>query len=261
MKRKNYLLLFVLILFFLSCFGNKTNTTTSVSSSSQVIKQNDLHETGDSHSNVSLSSEDLIEFLRKNERRIIERDLDVVFIEKAKFGIPGGDNWIVQLSDRSGILIYAISDDKIEKRYYLTSFNLENRSSFNIMQDIPGTRIGNSTSSFGDFNGDGIDEIFEYGFYGRAFEIIVWGYNVEKDDFIPYCTIPFRIIDSEYGPAPVEFMTYNGMYGFKVFFWQNEVAGGPGWVPDPNPKNGKWIFYTWDAEKREYVEVGEVIEE
>jgi len=132
------------------------------------------------------------------------------------------------------------------------------------MQDIPGTRIGNSTSSFGDFNGDGIDEIFQYGFGGNARLVSILGYDAEKDDFVSYTFnswITFEIIDPHNGPAPVEFMTYNGMYGFKVFFYQLEVAGGPGWVPDPNPKNGKWIFYTWDAEKREYVEVGEVVEE
>ncbi len=74
------------------------------------------------------------------------------------------------------------------------------------------------------------------------------------------CEIPFKIIDSEYGPAPVEFISYNGIFGFKVYFFDYEVAGGIGYVYEPNPQNGKWIFYTWDAERREYVEVGEVIE-
>ncbi|MCL2067310.1 MAG: hypothetical protein FWG99_07580 [Treponema sp.] len=130
------------------------------------------------------------------------------------------------------------------------------------MQDIPGTRIGNSTSFFGDFNGDGIDEIFEYGFYGAGKYISIYGYDTDKEDFDNlYCTIPFEIIDAHNGPAPVEFTTYRGMYGFKVFFFQYDVAGGSGYVSEPNPKNGKWIFYTWDAEKSEYVEVGEVVEE
>jgi len=35
---------------------------------------------------------------------------------------------------------------------------------------------------------------------------------------------------------------------------------GEGWVSDPDPKNGKWIFYTWDTEKRTYIEIGEIIE-
>ena len=81
-----------------------------------------------------------------------------------------------------------------------------------------------------------------------------------NNDFEDYCEIPFKIIDRVNGPAPVEFMTYNGMYGFKVYYSNNEVTGGIGWVPDPDPKNGKWIFYTWDAEQKKYVEIGEVVE-
>jgi hypothetical protein len=155
-------------------------------------------------------------------------------------------------------VVYVINGNKIEKDYYFTSDNLEGRSTFDIMQDIPGTRIGSSTSSFGDFNGDGIDEMFSYAFGGNAKLIIIEGYDPEEDDFVAYCEVPFRIIDREHGPAPVEFMTYNGMYGFKVYFFELEVSGGPNWVSDQNPNNRKLIFYTWDADKREYVRVGEV---
>ncbi|MCL2068155.1 MAG: hypothetical protein FWG99_11920 [Treponema sp.] len=253
MKRKNYLLLlFVLILLLLSCFGNKQNATISASDL--------LHREEQDSSNIHQTIESIKKLIYDNDEYIKRHNLDIVFISKGNFGITGGDNWIIRTS-RDQIFIYAINDNRIGKRYNLTSFNLEEESVFNIMQDIPGTHIDNSTSSFGDFNGDGVDEIFEYGFYGRAFEIIVWGFDVEKDDFIPYCTIPFRIIDSEYGPAPVEFTAHKGINGFKVFFSQSQVAGGPGYIYEPNPKNGKWFFYAWDSEKREYVEVGEVVEE
>ncbi|MDR0320622.1 MAG: hypothetical protein LBI28_03895 [Treponema sp.] len=215
-----------------------------------------------SASNIPLSIEEVKELIYKKDDYLKENSyLEITFLEKANFGIPGGDNWIVRLSDRM-ILIYAIDSNKIVKRYDFTSFNPERYSTFDIMRDIPGKHIESSSSSFGDFNGDGIDEIFVYGFYGRAFEIKIWGYDLANDDFLshPYCSIPFWLIDSDNGPAPVEFMTYRGMYGFKVFFYQLDVAGGPGYVYEPNPRNGKWFFYTWDGEQREYVEVGEVIE-
>jgi len=253
MKRKNYLLLFVLILFLLSCFGNKQNATINAS---DLLKDEEQ-----SSSNLPLSIEDIKKIIRETEEEYLRRyNADIAFIEKANFGIPGGDNWIVRLSNRT-LLVYVINNNKIDKEYNFTSFNHEEYSNFNIMQNIPGTRIDSSTSSFGDYNNDGIDEMFVYGFYGRAFEIVIRGYDVEKDDFTVYCEIPFEIIDPDNGPAPVEFTTYRGMYGFKVFFFQYDVAGGPDWVPDPNLKNGKWIFYTWDAEKREYIEVGEVVDE
>jgi len=102
--------------------------------------------------------------------------------------------------------------------------------------------------------------MFVYGFFGRGFFIIIRGYDATQDNFVLYCEIPFEIIDPKKGPAPVEFMTYNGMYGFKVYYSNPEVAGGLGWVPNPDPKNNTWRFYTWDAEQRKYVEIGEVIE-
>jgi len=194
------------------------------------------------------------------ESRIIERNLEIEFISKANFGIPGGDNWIVRLNDNRSIIIYVINENKIVKRYYFSGPSLVEYSIFDIMKDIPGTRIGDTASSFGDFNGDGIDEIFLYGFYGLGSFIIIRGYDAEKDDFVGYCEIPFGLIDMDNGPAPVEFMTYNGMDGLKVYFELGEVAGGPDYIPEWHPNNHKWIFYTWDAEQRQYVEVGEVIE-
>jgi hypothetical protein len=239
---------------FLSCIEKKDN---AVSVQAEEIVDVEIVQ---SASNIPLSIDEVRFFLEKNERRIIEWGAKIVFIEKANFGIPGGDNWIVRLNDE-WILIYAINGNRIEKRYALTSFNPEQRSVFDIMRDIPGRRIGSSSSSIGDFNGNGMDEIFEFGFYGRGFFILIWGYDLAKDDFISYCEVPFGLIDPENGPAPAEFMTYKGLYGFKVFFYQGDVAGGPGYVPFNNPNNYKWLFYTWDGDQREYVQVGEVIEE
>jgi hypothetical protein len=198
-------------------------------------------------------------FLYKNDKNIKDYNRKIVYIEKANFGIKGGDNWVVRLDNRI-IYFYAISGNKIERNKYGTSFNLEENSDFNIMQDIPGTRIDNSTSSFGDFNGDGKDELFVYGFYGYGAVIIIWGYDEEKDDFVSFCEIPFDILDFNNGPAPVEFMIFQGMFGFKVYYFSRSVAGGSGYVSESDMKNGTWRFYTWDTEQRKYIEIGEVIE-
>jgi hypothetical protein len=239
---------------FLSCVEKKDD---AVSVPAKDVEESELVQGA---SNIPLSIDEVRLFLEKNETRIVERGAEIVFIEKAHFGIPGGDNWIVRLNDR-WILIYVINGNKIEKRFGLTSFNSEEYSNFDIMRYIPSRRIGSSSSSIGDFNNNGMDEIFEFGFYGLGNFILIWGYDLVKDDFISYCEVPFRLIDIDNGPAPVEFMSYRGIYGFKVFFYQGDVAGGPDYVPFYHPDNNKWLFYTWDGEKREYVQVGEVIEE
>jgi hypothetical protein len=252
MKYRNYIFLFIVLVLLFSCSKKKENN--------QETKQEIL----DENVNKMVSSEEvekeaMKEFLYNNDKYYKEFNKKIIYIEKANFGITGGENWIVRLDSRS-ITIYVINNKIIIKSYDFASFNLDDKSEFDIMQDIPGTRIGNSTSSFSDFNGDGIDEIFEYGFYGRGFFIIIWGYDEAKDGFVSYCEIPFDIIDPKKGPAPVEFMTYRGMFGFKVYFESTEVADGIGWVPDPNPKNDTWRFYTWDAEQRKYIEIGEVVD-
>jgi hypothetical protein len=192
---------------------------------------------------------------------------EVIFIKKINFGVPGGDNWIIGSSDKTysdanGIGLYLIKDSVILSYYNLgMNFEMNRSSRFDIMKDIPGTHIGNGTSSIGDFNGDGLDEVFTYGFGGNGKFIVITGYETTTDSMQNYCYIPFDIIDPENGPAPVEFMTYKGMNGFKVYYVANDVAGGIGYVPDPMPDNRKWFFCTWDETTRKYVRVEEVVDE
>jgi len=279
MKYRNYIFLFIVLVLLFSCDKKKENNIKQETEQTDIKKtiieteedrNNDLKkyyvlddETREAiRSKITATNEEkeaMKEFLYKNDKYYKEYNKKIVYIEKANFGMHGGDNWIVRLNSET-IYFYAINGNKIINKKYIPSFNLEGISNFNIMQDIPGTRIDNSSSSFGDFNSDGKEEIFEYGFYGYRFEIHIWGYDEVKDDFVSYCEIPFKILDSEDGPAPVEFMTYKGMFGFKVFYSNIEVAGGPSWVPEPDPKNYTWRFYTWDAEQKKYIEIGELVE-
>jgi len=190
------------------------------------------------------------------------RDRDITQLIKINMGIPGGDNWLVEWTAKPprGIFlyVYVVNGGNIIHEILLgNNFNVSEVSSFDIMGDIPGTQIGKGSSAIYDYNDDGLDDFFNYGLYGRGFYIIIKGYDTEKGSIEEYAEIPFEIIDREKGPAPIEFITYKRMKGFKVFYLQNEVAGGPGWISDPDPKNGKWIFYTWDKLRREFVEVEE----
>lgn len=195
------------------------------------------------------------------------RNESILFMKKVNFGIPGGDNWLVEWSESydktlANLFVYSINDHVIKNSYNLgITYNMLSRTKFDIMKDIPGTHIGDGTSSVGDFNGDGLDEIFQYGFFGRGNTVLIYGYSVQENEVVYYCSIPFDIIDDENGPAPVEFMTYKGMDGFKVYYVMPSVAGGPDYVYAPAPDNWKWYFYTWDEVEWKYLRVEEIVDE
>jgi hypothetical protein len=178
-------------------------------------------------------------------------------------GIPGGENWLVQWTPEtrnanSAIYVYVI-DNGIVTDVFFIGYNYEilKFSDFDIMKDIPGIQIGTGSCAVHDYNGDGFNDIFNYGFYGNYFRIDISWYDPEINEMAT-TEIPFSIIDRRNGPAPIEFIKYKGMEGFQVYYFIPEVAGGRDWAPDPDPKNYKWFFYTWDKEKREFVEVEEV---
>jgi len=272
MKYKNYLFLCIVVVLLFSCNKKKENNSEYVQhETEQVDIEKSIVETEKSSNNGSNTSFALSVAMRESIRskvtateeekkdviKIIKRSSD--FIEKANFGIPGGDNWIVKHSDKY-ITIYVINDDKIVKEYYATvgglnfiDQDLHEISEFDIMRDIPGTHLSDGVFSFGDFNGDGIDELFHYFYwYDLGYKIDIFHYDSEKEGFI-YCRIPYTIINPKYGPAPVEFITYQGKLGVKVYnekyHWETETT-----------EEGKWYFYTWDAKQRTYVEIGEVEE-
>ena len=210
--------------------------------------------------------EEMKEFIYKNDEYFQEREAEIDFIEKANFGIPGGDNWIIRLNSRH-VLIYVIKDGKIEEDYYGTETGqyfvdqyMDEISDYDILHDIPGTHMPGGSVSFGDFNGDGKDELFRY-VYAKEIghNIDLFHYEPQRKAFV-ICRIRFKIIDSKKGPAPVKFMNYKGKYGFKVFYSNIEPTDGPKWIPDPDPKNDKWIFYSWDEKQRMFAEVGEVVD-
>jgi hypothetical protein len=129
---------------------------------------------------------------------------------------------------------------------------------FDIMEYIPGIRVGDSSCTVGDYNSDGYDEVLSFVFGGSNWGIAICGYDSKKNDFVYFAYVPFYIIDPENGPSPLEFIKYKGVDGFQVYYGQFHVFDGPSYVEPPDPKNQRWFFYAWDEGKREYGEVEEV---
>jgi len=259
MKIKSYIfLLFAAVLFF-SCVGKEDKAAAGKTTSAEAKKNIDANEL------ARIKEKEMMkEFIYNNDHYFQERDAEIVYIEKADFGIPGGENWIVRLNSMH-ILIYVINGDKIEEDYYGTVSGqyfidqyLDEVSVYDIMRDIPGTHLPDGCVSFGDFNGDGKDELFRFLYVKElGHNIDIFHYDLQKKGFV-FCRIRFKIINHLNGPAPVEFIYRNGMYGFKVFYSNIEASGGQRWVPEPDPENDKWIFYAWDRDQRMYVDMGEV---
>ena len=260
MQIRKYFLFFVVVALFLSCLGSKKENAASELISEIVYDTSEIPITATLC--VYQEAEDVRELIYKDDKDISNRNLEIVFVAKANFGIPGGDNWIVQLSDRM-VIVYLVNDSSVEMRHSFRSTNLDHFGNFNIMQDIPGTHIDNSTSSIFDFNGDGTDEIFSFSSSGMGDFVIITGYDLKSESFISYFRSSFTLLDYIKGPSPVQFMTYRGMQGFKVYVpIPAGYAPGSEWIPNPHPDAGTiiWIFYTWDPEQRMYVEVGKVDE-
>ena len=186
---------------------------------------------------------------------------EIVFIKKANFGIPGGNNFVViwrvpdNRSSNNQLFIYSISNI-IEHRFSLGSgiINPNEKTSFDIMENIPGIHIPETGLSIYDINGDGIVELVGYNFTGLGDWIEIRAYSAEENKMVDLCNIRFEIVDMDNGPAPMEFVNYKGIDGFKVF-----VRYTPYYEDFPPPMNlinnvYAWFFCSWNNNKYDVIE-------
>jgi len=283
MKLINYIFLCILVILLFSCIKKKENPDINVqqkkeqtSLDEKVIKTETINVNGSNKlvpldvetrksikSKVTATEEEI-----SNAKRILEENYypavtigaKIRYIKKVNMGIQNGDNWLV-IWDKGGIECFSISDkDEIIARYTkVSNFDIERHTSFNIMKDIPGDRVGTSSCMVGDYNDDGLDEVLNFCFGGSWWGLQIYGYDKQKDEFVNLAEVPFDIIDRENGPSPVEFIFYNGMIGFKIYYC---LSLG---TPEHLPKNiinqdYAWYFFKWDEKQRKYVEVCEIIE-
>jgi hypothetical protein len=198
------------------------------------------------------------------DRQATEYNDEITYVQRVNIGIPGGDNWLVEWHENKYnsylLSCYAIQENmEIANDFFIGSNSYHFKASrFDIMAEIPGKRVRDSTTVIGDYNNDGVDELFMFIFGGSRTKIEISGYNPDIGSFFCMCSVDSAIVDPENGPAPVEFITYKGMEGFKVYC----IAEQPHVAPPKNIIKGlyAWYFYAWDEKVREYVEVEEYIE-
>jgi len=191
----------------------------------------------------------------------------IIYIsDEFNFGIPGGTNWLIKWEGRHTVIgrvvftmVYVVDVDAREM-LFRQSFPGGPDAFPQYFESLPGRTFANS--QIGDFNGEGFDMILSFEVSGMGSFFSIDGFDPQTGR-IEAVIDPFDFsFDERDERPPVRFVTYRGMQGFIFrFFDPPQVAGGPTWTPDPpDPRAGRWFFYTWDAQQRMFVEVGEVDE-
>jgi hypothetical protein len=165
MQFRRYILAFAVLVLLLSCTEKKDAAAVSVLAEEAVeveIVQNAI--------NIPLSIEEEVEKIRDIIQTVLLEDDFVVHLARVDFGVPGGENWLIRIRYPSpegnsfvyGISLNIINEDEIIKSYYLgPDSDLSRYTEYDIMKDIPGTRMGNNAASaYGDYNDDGVIEVF-----------------------------------------------------------------------------------------------------
>jgi len=180
---------------------------------------------------------------------------DILYLSKINLGIPGGDNWIANRSDDRWTYIYTINNDKevkrvdgislvelSEVRYWVRTDTYDNLE-YDIMQDIPGTRLGSKAAKFGDYNGDGKDEVFVIHPYDDS-RCFIFGYNNDNVKKEYYLYNRFLISDPK-GPIPIIFTNYQGLDGILIY---SKTFEG----------QNIWYFFVLNEEEQKYVRLKEI---
>jgi hypothetical protein len=203
---------------------------------------------------------EIIALLQETDPRAL-KDNDkekIFFLRKINLGLPGGENWLAVWQTNSpfsskAIVFYAIHNNSVIERFTCEmNYRVLEEFGFDILKDIPGIRISDGSCVIGDYNGDGVYEIFNYAYkaFGTSWgtEFFIEGYDPVKGCMVTYCNRASTIPDLKKQIAPIQFLTYWGRYGFKAYTFKYDVE----------PITFTWYFYAWNPQTRTYEEVEEL---
>ena len=129
-----------------------------------------------------------------------------------------------------------------------------------LTNSLSGVRIWNSPAVIRDFKNDGHNEIAFMLLGGSAYSFWILGIDPDIKEIVYYFNGIFYV---DYPPtfAPVEFMKYKGMDGFKMLRIVPPPERASVKYPFRGNKSISWFFYTWDKEEKKYVIVEEFEED
>jgi hypothetical protein len=184
-----------------------------------------------------------------------EKGGEIFFLSKINLGISGGENWIANRMKDDATYIYTIDSDKkvtfidagmimeqSEIQDWDPSSNSYRDLEFNILEGVPGIQLGSKAARFGDFDGDGKDEIFiiRPSFEPHGYKFYIKKYSDSEKKMI----FPFGGNFGIYyfkGPHPVFITKYQGKYCIAV-----------------EPELSLWCIFAWNEETNEYEKIKEI---
>jgi hypothetical protein len=284
MMPKNIFISMIVITAFISCIPEAKNNMPTSNEVSNTVYDNSIIDLRKLDKTLRAM---LVLYTQEERSTRSNGETAIRTIDEGDFGIPDGENWLVEWAYtkadyNTNIILYAIKDDIIVKRYYLgENFKWRNYSEFNIMSfmdhmsvnklgDRTGTIVwsneftrdnkyfvegGRYYSVPYDISKQSYFNFFRYSFhsnnYGIETFIEILGYDKETDGIKTHLRVPTTLFDHEKGPAPVAFIWNNGMYGVIIYTRQDEG--------ERRSNDYKWIFHIWDLEQRKFIEIGEVV--
>jgi hypothetical protein len=198
------------------------------------------------------------EYDEVRELLMAEEGGDIQYLSKINLGIPGGVNWIADREQYAYIYIVD-SENKVklianigcvdltEVRYWDDNTSAYIDLEYDLLQFIPGTQLGNMAAKFGDYNGDGKDEIFIINPYLQL-RFSTHEYDIMEKKMVNSFGYAF-VFTSAQAPPPLIFTSYRGKEGIMVHTYKFREEGYT------------WYFFAWNVEAQIYERVTEVSED
>ena len=159
------------------------------------------------------------------------------------FNVGRGDDYdiILESAPRGNFFgLYAFDKNQDIVNEYLVGYKnyLDNIRNI-LLDELPGTKPGYGLISYGDFNGDGINEILSIYLHPPKYEYVftVFGYNIKEKEFIQTLLVPIFINFEQ--PFPSVKYNENGFTVLEVLEYE--------------PLELAWNNYLWDKSIAKYI--------
>jgi len=223
-----------------------------------------------------------IDINEARELLMAESGGEIEFISKLNLGMPSESSWIVFRHGARSAHIFNINNNREVRHidwlnatelselrfserggglYFIYASDLD----IDIMQGIPGTRLGNRLVKFGDFLGNGTDLLFSitHALGVDSFDVTIRGYDSAGGGielFMFTQIVPLRRLTI----PPIFFTNYRGTDGFALHtttYWREGMSyweNGRLIRHEADIVEYGWVFHAWSEESRRFEKIADI---